>query len=90
MTDLTGMQLKNPPVGSGVAAVRQFASRLSKPYCVLAMTDGVWKSVGRSRIMEHLQNERGKALLERLQGPARLPRSGKFQDDFTAVLLECD
>jgi serine/threonine protein phosphatase PrpC len=88
-TDLTASQLKNPPIGSGVAAVRSFASRLSKPYCVLAMTDGVWKYAGRSRIIDFMQNERGEALLECLQRAARLPGSGKFQDDFTAVMLEC-
>ncbi len=90
MTDLTATQLKNPPIGSGVAAVRPFAARLSKPYSVLAMSDGVWKYVGFSRIIDFLQNERGEPLLECLQRAARLPGSGGFQDDFTAVVLECD
>lgn len=53
------------------------------------MSDGVWKYVGYPRIREVLQNERGAAVIECLERAARMPGNGQFQDDFTAVILEC-
>ena len=55
---------------------------------VLAMSDGVWKSVGRDRIAELFRQTRGQALLDALLADARLPWSGGLGDDFTAVLLQ--
>jgi len=55
---------------------------------VLAMTDGVWKYVGWDRVCELATRLGGDELLAALQAAARLPRTGQFQDDFTAVLLE--
>jgi len=86
--DLTAAQAKNPPVGSGVAAFMPFAAALPDRWLVLAMSDGVWKYVGCERVAELVRTHRGQDLLEALQAQARLPGSGMFQDDFTAVVLQ--
>jgi serine/threonine protein phosphatase PrpC len=86
--ELTAGQHKNPPVGSGAAAVVPFASRLTEPRRVLVMSDGVWKYVGWDRVAAIAREARGPEVIARLQERARLPGSGKFQDDFTVVVLE--
>jgi PPM family protein phosphatase len=86
--DLTAGQAKNPPVGSGFAVPKPFAAKLPSSWIVLAMSDGVWKSVGRDRVQELLRNSRGQALLDHLLAAARIPGSGGLGDDFTAVMLE--
>jgi hypothetical protein len=86
--DLTARQAKNPPVGSGGVVPTPFAARLPPSWIVLAMSDGVWKSVGRERVAELLSKNRGQALLDALLAEARLPWSGGLGDDFTAVAVE--
>jgi serine/threonine protein phosphatase PrpC len=88
VTVLTQWQNKNPPVGSGETAPVSFDTMIRSPWQLLALTDGVWKYVGWDRVIETTRRERGKDLLKELERAARLPRSGRFQDDFTAVLLE--
>jgi PPM family protein phosphatase len=85
---LTRHQKKNPPVGSGTAIVVPFAIPLVAPWRLLVMTDGVWKYVGWPRVTDIARREQGAALIAALQQAARLPRTGKLQDDFTVVLLE--
>ena len=65
-----------------------FAAKLPASWIVLAMSDGVWKGIGRDRIAALLRNNRGRALLDALLADARLPRSGELGDDFTAIVLE--
>lgn len=86
--ELTAKQIKNPPVGSGNARFVPFDTTLVRPWRLLAMTDGVWKYVGWGRIRDLSRQFDGEALLAELQTAARLPRTGQFQDDFTAVLIE--
>jgi hypothetical protein len=86
--DLTERQAKNPPIGSGFAAPAPFAAKLPASWTILAMSDGVWKAVGRVRVAELLLQSRGQALLDALLAEARLPWSGGLGDDFTAVVLE--
>lgn len=88
VTELTRLQFKNPPVGSGEAAFIPFEAELVRPWRVLAMSDGVWKYVGWGRVRELAARLTGEALLAELRAAARLPGSGQFQDDFTVVLLE--
>jgi hypothetical protein len=88
MLDLTARQAKNPPVGSAAATPTPFAAKLPASWIVLAMSDGVWKSIGRERTAELLLRSRGQALLDALLEEARLPWSGGLGDDFTAVILE--
>jgi hypothetical protein len=52
------------------------------------MSDGVWKYVGRDAVQGALRERRGRELLDELLSRARLPRTGRLQDDFTAVLLQ--
>jgi ABC-type polysaccharide transport system permease subunit len=52
------------------------------------MSDGVWKYVGWDRIIAIASRARRRLLIAELQEAARLPGSGRFQDDFTVVLLE--
>jgi PPM family protein phosphatase len=87
---LTHGQHKNPPIGSGGAAAVPFAATADGPWQLIVMTDGVWKYAGWSRIVEAARRTRGPELLDELQRAARLPGSGLFQDDFTAVLFESD
>jgi hypothetical protein len=90
VTELTRLQYKNPPVGSGEATFVPFAADLVRPWKILAMTDGVWKYVGWPRVRELATRLGGEELIEALKAAARLPGSGQFQDDFTVVLLEAD
>ncbi len=85
--ELTSLQEKNPPVGSGSAAVVPFETGLTAPWTVAAMTDGVWKYVGWDRIAAALKETRGEAIVNRLLAQARLPRSSTLQDDFTIVVF---
>jgi PPM family protein phosphatase len=87
---LTKFQIKNPPIGSGDAAVVPFAADLRKPWMILAMSDGVWKYARWDRIKESAQSLRGQALIEAIKDSARLNRSGKLQDDFTLVVMQSD
>ena len=86
--DLTKHQAKNPPIGSGFATPAPFAATLPASWVILAMSDGVWKAVGRGRVEELLRVHRGQSLLDSLLAAARLPWSGGLGDDFTAVILE--
>jgi hypothetical protein len=88
LTELTRLQYKDPPVGSGEAVFMPFETELVRPWRVLAVTDGVWKYVGWAKIREMAARLRGEELIAALQAAARLPGSGEFQDDFTVVLLE--
>ena len=90
ITELTARQFKNPPVGSGEADFVPFEAELTRPWKVLAMTDGVWKYAGWDRIRTLATELAGEELLAALQVAARLPGSGRFPDDFTVVLLEAD
>jgi hypothetical protein len=83
----TRHQHKNPPVGSGAAVFVPFEAALSPPWTALAMSDGVWKYVGWEKVGEAARAHRGQALIDALAALARLPGSGQFQDDFTAVAL---
>lgn len=86
--ELTRGQLKNPPVGSGMAEPVPFAARVDVPWSLVAMTDGVWKYVGWERVREIAVAKHGSAMTEALAEAAKLPRTGQFQDDFTVVLIE--
>jgi hypothetical protein len=88
--ELTAQQFKNPPVGSGEAIFVPFEMKLVRPWRVLAMTDGVWKYAGWSRVDELATTRKDEELMAALKAAARLPRTGQFQDDFTAVLIEAD
>jgi serine/threonine protein phosphatase PrpC len=88
VTELTAGQQKNPPVGCGGAIAVPFVAELTEPWRLLAMSDGVWKYVGWNRLVAIATQEAGATLIARLQEAARLPGSGRFQDDFTVVLLE--
>jgi len=87
-TETTAQQRKNPPVGSGGAAVVPFGAALTRPWSVLAMSDGVWKYAGWDGLVEAATTWRGEELLARLQAAVRSPGTGSFPDDFTAVLFE--
>ena len=87
---LTRNQHKNPPIGSGDAVGVPFQESLIAPWRLLAMTDGVWKYVGWQRLIESARVHAGARLIDELQSAARLPGSGRFQDDFTVVVMEAD
>ena len=85
---LTAYQAKNPPIGSGSATAVLFAAETGEDWQLLLMTDGVWKYVGWNRIYDMVRRMRGPELSNEMQGAARLPATGLFQDDFTLVTLD--
>ena len=64
-----------------------FEAVLVRPWTVLAMSDGVWKYVGRDRLERAVARPRSAPIIDALQGAARL-RSGRFPDDFTVVAFD--
>jgi PPM family protein phosphatase len=84
---LTQRQFKNPPVGSSMAIAVGFRLELVRPWAVLAMTDGVWKYAGWDKVLKSAAD--GDTVLDTLRDAARL-RSGRFQDDFTLVVLRAN
>jgi hypothetical protein len=86
--ELTGNQAKDPPVGSASAQLVPFATKLIRPWLVLAMSDGVWKYVGLDRVKDIGTRLRGQVLVNCLQEEARLLGSRRLQDDFTVVLIQ--
>ena len=87
---LTSGQMKNPPVGSGRAAVFGFKFNLVPPWTILAMTDGVWKFAGWDRIWDKaLELSTPETLIESIRGAATQP-GGSLQDDFTLVVIQKD
>ena len=87
---ITDHQYKNPPVGSGDANFVPFHGAIAPRRSILAMTDGVWKFAGWDSIADAACEKRGQPLIDALASRARLPGSGKFQDDFTLLVLESD
>ncbi len=86
--ELTARQAKDPPIGSGGVLATPFTAELSGSWVVLAVSDGVWKYVGRDGVQEALRENRGRTLIDVLLTRARLLRSGGLQDDFTAIVLQ--
>ncbi len=86
--EITNGQPKNPPIGSGVAACRPFLAKLVDPWKLMVMSDGVWKYAGWDQIKKAATEFRGQAFLEVVQAAARLPSTGRFQDDFTLILIQ--
>jgi len=85
---LTARQNKNPPVGSGAATFDHFVARLTPPWIVLTMSDGVWKYAGWDSILKIGPQTQGEEIIASLRRSAGLPRSGGLQDDFTLVVLQ--
>jgi hypothetical protein len=87
---LTERQFKNPPVGSGDAIFTTCDCVIEEPWQLVAMTDGVWKYAGWPAVKLLAGELRGEELIEALASRARLPGSGTFPDDFTAVVISSD
>ena len=85
---LTRHQFKDPPAGSGEALSVPFAAEPAGPWRLVVMSDGVWKYAGWDRVKELAGRLGGAELLAELQAAARLRGSGRFPDDFTAVVVE--
>lgn len=85
---LTAQQMKNPPIGSGFAEPVAFQQALKMPWQLLGMTDGVWKYIGWEEVVQYTHRYKGEQIINNLSSLARLASSGKFQDDFTLVVLE--
>jgi PPM family protein phosphatase len=89
-TVLTEAQEKYPPVGAGDAAIVPFAAKLEPPWAVLAMSDGVWKYVGLTTVLQTAASLRGQVMINSLRDRATLPVNGALQDDFTIVAFWSD
>jgi serine/threonine protein phosphatase PrpC len=88
MLTLTEEQRKNPPVGSGGAALTPFALKATAPWKLLLMSDGVWKYAGWGGVADALQSLSGQPLLQHLRDVVKQRHGGILPDDFTAVLIE--
>jgi hypothetical protein len=86
---LTEQQFKDPPVGTGAANAVGFSAALVHPWTLLAMTDGVWKYAGWTKIRVCVEGGRGQDILNTLRDSVRL-RSGVYQDDFTLVVARSE
>jgi hypothetical protein len=85
---LTSHQHKNPPVGSGAVAFVTFAAKLTPPWTILALTDGVWKYTGWEHILSLNPHTPPQQVCQSLLDRARLAKTGRLQDDFTLILLQ--
>ena len=85
---LTERQHKNPPIGSGAARLAPFSARLSEPWKLLLMSDGVWKYTGWEAIVERYRREGGQALISSLRDVAAFNNGGRLFDDFSLILIE--
>ena len=86
MRILTEQQRKDPPVGSGSATATAFSSVMTAPWRLLVMTDGVWKYAGWERVHFSAASPDVTETIDTLRAAAR-PRFGRFQDDFTLVVV---
>jgi hypothetical protein len=84
---LTADQPKFPPVGSGRAAFSPFFARLSRPWALIAMSDGAWKFTGWDKLSEISPCETGESIIESIRSWAALPGLDRFRDDFTVVVV---
>jgi PPM family protein phosphatase len=86
--DLTADQLKNPPLGSSASTPTPFSASLRSPWRLILMTDGVWKYAGRDTVTQLTSTLPPADAIAQLKHAAALPATGRFQDDFTLLLLE--
>ena len=86
-TILTARQPKNPPIGSGGARFGCLKGAFSRPWVLLAVSDGVWKYTGWEPLLEITHEQSGEqtvtALLRRGQMTTHCPP----QDDFTILMV---
>jgi hypothetical protein len=83
---LTEHQKKDPPVGSGGAVGTGFSCEMVAPWKMLVMTDGVWKYAGWEWVRHAGTLADANEAMDALRAAAR-PRFGRFQDDFTVVVV---
>jgi serine/threonine protein phosphatase PrpC len=86
MLVLTERQRKDPPVGSGSVIATGFSVEVAAPWKLLVMTDGVWKYAGWEWVRHAAGMTDMNEILDTLRAAAR-PRFGRFQDDFTLVVV---
>ena len=86
--ELTAQQTKNPPVGSGQAHFTPFCERLSNPWSVLLMSDGLWKYIGWHCVKTLIKRNRGEVLLDALTNAAKSAGGGILRDDTTVIVVE--
>jgi hypothetical protein len=88
IVEVTNKQRNNPPIGSGHTSSVYFTEPLTPPWSVLAMTDGVWKSVGLGEVQKLMQKATGEELSTKLQFSGLSRSTEGYGDDFTFLLLE--
>ncbi len=84
---LTEHQRKNPPVGSSAAYPVAFNAKLKPGWCLLVVSDGVWKYVGWEAVTQTAARRQGLELIAALRQAALDANGGKMQDDFSVALL---
>lgn len=88
--ELTGLQRKNPPVGSGVAMPATFGMARSAGSTLLLMSDGVWKFVGFDVIAAvaraQTREQSGADLVWELRALQLSGNGAKLPDDFSVIV----
>lgn len=85
--ELTAMQRKNPPVGSGGATPITFDMERPAGAPLLLMSDGVWKFVGFDRIAATARECAGADLILQLREWQLAGNAGKLPDDFSLLAV---
>ena len=87
---LTENQRKNPPVGSGAAYPIAFNTKLTPPWKLLLMSDGVWRYVGFETIGELAARKQGQELVSSARQLQLGQSGGRLGDDFSIILVQSD
>ncbi|MDX1653847.1 MAG: protein phosphatase 2C domain-containing protein [Candidatus Competibacteraceae bacterium] len=85
---LTAAVPRNPPVGCSRAAIKAFGDRLTPPWLVMAVSDGVWKYTGLDPLLGIQPDVDAPLLAHRLRERARGPGVSGLQDDFTLAIIQ--
>ena len=85
--ELTIMQRKNPPTGSGRATPSAFDAERTPNAPLLMMSDGVWKFVGFERIAALANSYRDVELVWQLRELQLSGNGGKLPDDFSIIAV---
>jgi serine/threonine protein phosphatase PrpC len=84
---LTERQLKNPPIGSGVAAITSFNRSVLSPWYVVLVSDGAWKYIGWDAMGQISKASEPGKLTENLLNAMRAKWQRGFPDDFSVLVV---
>ena len=90
ITEVSSMQRKNPPVGSGAAIFEQFVAHAVGGSRVLMVTDGVWKYAGYDSIQRAMAAPELNSVPELLRRDTLARGGSLLPDDFSLIAIQID